>query len=93
MAADFYVTIRVAREDVEELRHLRQGRLNDIATAHFRERIAEFYRRYAYNEWYPFSPDELAEYKKDYPDADAYPWQVVPRIQQEGNSSGNAGSG
>ena len=83
MGVDFHMTIRVPREELAEMRHLRPGRLNDIVTAHFRERIAEFFRRYAYNEWYPLSPGEMAEYRKDYPDADPYPWQLVPRITEE----------
>jgi len=79
MAADFFLTIRVPREDLEHMRHLRHGRLNPVASAHFRERIAEFFRRYAYNEWYPLTPGEMEEYGKDYPDALPYPWQIVPR--------------
>lgn len=78
MGADFHMTLRVPRSELADLRHLRRGRLNDVAVAHFRERIAEFFRRYAYNEWYPLSPAEMNEYKRDYPDAEPYPWQVVP---------------
>ncbi len=80
MGVDFHLTLRVPRQDLEELRYLRRGRLNELAIAHFRERIAEFFRRYAYNEWYPLSPREMAEYRKNYPDAQLYPWQIVPRV-------------
>jgi hypothetical protein len=75
LAVDFAVTIRVPREHLEELRGLRRGRLNPLADEHFRERLAEFFRRYPYDEWYPFDPDELAEYRKKYPDAAPFPWQ------------------
>ena len=80
MAADFTVTLRVPREDLEVLRPaLRKGRLNDVAHEHFRERIAEFFRRYPYNEWYPLSGEELQAYLKEYPDAELYPWQQERR--------------
>ena len=75
MGADFFVTIRVPRVDLESLRHLRKGRLNEMAAAHFRERIAEFYRRYPYDEWYPLNKEEMEAYQKDYPDAKSFPWQ------------------
>jgi hypothetical protein len=76
----FYATIRVPRQDMEEMRHLRKGRLNEMARAHFRERIAEFFRRYPYDEWYALGPEELAAYRKEYPDAQPFAWQTVPHI-------------
>ncbi|MBW2120141.1 MAG: hypothetical protein JRH09_19780 [Deltaproteobacteria bacterium] len=75
MGADFMVTIRVPRVDLEALRHLRKGRLNEVAVAHFRERIAEFYRRYPYDEWYPLNKEEMKAYQEDHPDAKPFPWQ------------------
>jgi hypothetical protein len=75
MAVDFLATLRLLREDVESLRSLRKGRLNDVADEHFRERIAEFFRRYPYDEWYPLNLAELAKYREAYPDTRAYPWQ------------------
>ncbi len=75
MGVDFMVTIRVPRVDLEELRILRKARLNDVAEEHFRERISEFYRRYAYDEWYPLNEEELEAYRKNYPDAAPFPWQ------------------
>ena len=75
MAVDFLVTLRVPREDLENLRSLRRGRLNPIADEHFRERIGEFFRRYPYDEWYALDKKEMAEYKKEYPDADPFDWQ------------------
>ena len=82
MAVDFHLTLRVSRQDLESLRRLRPATLNEVARAHFRERIAEFFRRYPYNEWYPLSPDEMVEYRKNHPEADPYPWQVVPRVNE-----------
>lgn len=66
MAVDFRLVTKVDRLELESLcALLRVGRLNDVALAHFRERISDFFRRYAYNEWYPLNTEELAEYQKD----------------------------
>jgi hypothetical protein len=46
MAVNFMVALRVPGDELEELRSLRRGRLNNLADEHFRERIAEFFRRY-----------------------------------------------
>ena len=75
MGADFLTTIRLAREELERVRHLRKARLVDVARQHLRERVSEFYRRYPVDEWYPLSAEELTEYRKDYPAADPFPWQ------------------
>jgi len=75
MAVDFVVTLRVPRTDLEALRTLRRGRLNDLADEHFRERIGEFFRRYPYDEWYALNVDEMAEYRRDYPNAEPFSWQ------------------
>lgn len=79
MAVDFLVTLRVPREGLGALRSLRRGRLNPVADEHFRERIAEFYRRYPYDEWYPLNQEELAEYKKEYPEIEPFPWQQASK--------------
>ena len=75
MAVDFLVTLRVPREDLDNLRSLRRGRLNAVADEHFRERIGEFFRRYPYDEWYALDKEEMAAYSKEYPDAELFPWQ------------------
>ncbi len=75
MAVDFLVTIRVPREDLENLRSLRRGRLNNVADAHVRERIGEFFRRYPYDEWYALDEQELEAYTEEYPDTRPFPWQ------------------
>lgn len=75
MGVDFLVTIRVPRLDLENLTHLRKGRLNNMAGEHFRERIAEFFRRYPYDEWYPLDNNEMEVYQREYPETKPYPWQ------------------
>jgi hypothetical protein len=75
MGVDFLVTLRVPRADLEAFRTLRKGRLNGVADEHFRERIAEFFRRYPYDEWYPLNQEELQAYIEEYPDAKPFPWQ------------------
>jgi len=77
MAVEFLVTIRIPREDLEDLRFLRRGRLNQIADEHFRERISEFFRRYPYDEWYALDGAEFEAYRQQYPDAAPFPWQEV----------------
>jgi len=79
MAVDFLVTLRVPRVDLENLRSLRRGRLNATADEHFRERIGEFFRRYPYDEWYALDEQEMAEYTKEYPDAEPFHWQRVAK--------------
>jgi hypothetical protein len=53
------------------------GRLNDVATEHFRESLGQFYRRYPYNEWYPLTPEEAAAYAdaKKLEAVELYEWQ------------------
>jgi hypothetical protein len=75
MGVDFLVTLRVPRVDLESLRSQRVGRLNEIADEHFRERIAEFFRRYPYDEWYPLDKEELEAYRDEYPEVKPFPWQ------------------
>lgn len=75
MAVDFMVTLRVPRAQLETFRDLRKGRLNTLAYEHFRERIGEFFRRYAYDEWYPLDGEELKAYISEYPDTKPFPWQ------------------
>jgi hypothetical protein len=61
-AVDFRVVLPVPRVDLESMRDLRINRLNQVAREHFREALSHFFRRYAYNEWYPLTRDEFAAY-------------------------------
>lgn len=77
MAVDFQTVIPASRSYLEKnASTLRLGRLNEIASEHFREKLSEFYRRFAYDEWYPLDKEELNEYKKDKPGPIIpFPWQ------------------
>ncbi|MFC1806229.1 hypothetical protein ACFL09_04525 [Planctomycetota bacterium] len=76
MAVDFRCTMRLPRPELETHRHLRRGRLYDDAYDHFRERLAHFFRRYAYDEWYPLDREEMDFYADKCPEQVArYPWQ------------------
>lgn len=77
MGARFSSVVRVAREDLENMRaQHRVGRLNEVATEHFRERLSEFFRRYPYDEWYPLTKEELRAYRHSKPEpVEPYPWQ------------------
>lgn len=85
MGADFLTPIRVPRLTLERLLGFRKGRLNEVAKQHFRERLAEFFRRYAYDEWYPLTREELAEYQKTHTDAEPFPWQREDWISKYGS--------
>lgn len=79
MAVNFQSVIRVSRDDLDKLKGiLRVGCLNGVARKHFRERVGNFFRRYPYNEWYPFSREEYNEYVQEQSDAEdipPYDWQ------------------
>lgn len=77
LGADFLTTIRIGRMDLEAMKaDKRIAGLKQVALEHFRERVSEFFRRYPYNEWYPFSREEFEEYSKASPEpVDPYDWQ------------------
>ncbi len=83
MGADFLTPICIPRIVLERLINFRKGRLNEVASQHFRERLAEFFRRYAYDEWYPLTREELAEYQKIYPHAEPFPWQRENNVSDD----------
>ncbi len=66
MGVDFQSVFEVPRLMLETYKEqLRIGRLDDeVASPHFRERVAEFFRRYPYNEWYSFSLEEVRVYEE-----------------------------
>lgn len=82
-AADFRTIIRVRRADLERYKDYRIARLNRVANEHFRETLAHFFRRYAYNEWYPLTPQEFESYRSQVKDETekanikAYDWQNI----------------
>jgi hypothetical protein len=78
MAVRFDSVFQLNRESlIAKINELRQGRLCEVAYEHFRESIAQYFRRYPYNEWYPFSKEEFQEYRSNpnYTEAEPYPWQ------------------
>ncbi|MDT7780315.1 MAG: hypothetical protein QOC99_2827 [Acidobacteriota bacterium] len=88
MGADFLTPIRIPRIALERLLSFRKGRLNEIARQHFRERLAEFFRRYAYDEWYPLTREELAEYQKNHLNAEPFPWQRESSVSGKREDAG-----
>jgi hypothetical protein len=78
MSADFRSVMRVDREDLLNLRvGYRIARLNGVAEEHFRESLAQFFRRYPVNEWYPLTKEEVTVYteEKGLSSDDLYDWQ------------------
>ena len=66
MCVDFESIFEINRNMLEKnIELLRLGRLEDeVAWPHFRERIAEYFRRYPYNEWYPLNSEETQYYEE-----------------------------
>jgi len=78
MAVDFSSTIRLPREELESLKSLRRGRLNSTGREHFRHRLGYYFTRYAFDEWYALSDEELAIYETEVGGpVDPHPWQKV----------------
>jgi hypothetical protein len=76
MAIDFGEVISIARCDIEEnLAELRKCRLNTVAYEHYRESIAQYYRRYPYDEWYPLNKEEFEAYRETKEDVTPFPYQ------------------
>lgn len=76
MAADFRTILRVPREEVLMQGATRVGRLNTVAYEHFRESLAQFFRRYPYNEWYPLTKEQVEDYAQSCPEpVQIYDWQ------------------
>jgi hypothetical protein len=65
MAVNFHEVFQVERVDLEKYINLRKGRLAYFAYEHYREAIAQYFRRYPYNEWYPFNKAQLEAYAND----------------------------
>ncbi|HYM24628.1 MAG TPA: hypothetical protein VEU08_15530, partial [Vicinamibacterales bacterium] len=77
MGVDFQGITRVRREDIDAMRtDFRVGRVDGVALDHFRERLSEFFRRYAYDEWYPLTKEQFDAYRAEKPEPiKPYDWQ------------------
>jgi hypothetical protein len=75
-AVQFSHTMRIARNVLEIIKDNRKGRLNATAYEHFREKFSNYYRRYAFDEWYMLNKDELREYEhfSELTSDQLYPW-------------------
>jgi hypothetical protein len=76
MAVLFANTIRLQREDLETLINNRKGRLKKYPYEHFREKLSDYFRRYAVNDWYMLTKDEI-EHHHEYPNIEKFPWQCA----------------
>jgi hypothetical protein len=75
-AVDFRIVLPVPRLDLESMRELRIARLNQVACEHFREMLSNFFRRYAFNEWYPLTREEFNVYSDECGEqVPAFEWQ------------------
>lgn len=77
MGVDFSKTLRVSRNDIENLKKNRCGRLKQVPYDHFREKLSYFFHRYAFSEWYPLNKDEIQYYEHidTLKETDFFGWQ------------------
>jgi hypothetical protein len=76
MAINFHMVFHIPRDHLEQYKKdLRKGRLNNIAFQHYRESIAQYFRRYPYDEWYPLTKEEFLEYNKEDGSVEPFKWQ------------------
>jgi hypothetical protein len=77
MAINFHQVFQLRLSDLSRnIGILRKGRLNRVAYEHYRECIAQYFRRYPYDEWYPLNKEEFSIYNKKYDNMiPPYPWQ------------------
>lgn len=73
--ADFSTLLQVSRPNLEKLIAQRKCRLGQIAREHFREQIAQYFRRYPYDEWYPLTTEEFQGYNEDKGPVEPFDWQ------------------
>lgn len=64
MFIDFSTTFNILRENLNANRALRICRLNNEALEHFQEKLGNYFRRYAFDEYYPLNNQEMDEYEK-----------------------------
>lgn len=76
MAINFHLVFHIFRDNLEQhVEELRRGRLNKVAFQHYRESIAQYFRRYPYDEWYPLTNEEFEEYNKVNGPVKPFEWQ------------------
>ncbi len=76
MAINFHIVFHMRRDYLEKyVEELRKGRLNKVAFQHYRESIAQYFRRYPYDEWYPLTNEEFSEYTKEKGHVEPFEWQ------------------
>jgi hypothetical protein len=78
MAVDFRSILRLPEPHLDDLKTFRVGRLNRVAYEHFREKMAQYFRRCPYDPWYPLNKEEFELYAKEYPAGSVKPfdWQT-----------------
>ena len=77
-AINFHQVFQLRLSDLSRnIKDLRKGRLNKVAYEHYRECIAQYYRRYPYDEWYPLNKEEFEVYNR------RYEGKIIPFPYQE----------
>jgi hypothetical protein len=75
MAVDFRSILRLPRQELS-VQEMRIARLNTEARDYFREKVSQFFRRYAFNRWFPLTKEECEAYEAEFKETvQRYPWQ------------------
>lgn len=83
MAINFHVIFQISRDYFKQyVEESRKGRLNKVAFQHYRESIAQYFRRYPYDEWYPLTNEEFLEYNKEKGPVEPFEWQKRKNKQE-----------
>jgi len=61
---EFSRIFKLPREGLHSLRDSRVCRLNSEAIQHFRQKLGNYFIRYAFDEYYPLNKEEMDEYEK-----------------------------
>ncbi len=85
MAVDFSSIHQIKREVLTQLLQKRKCKLGEIPLEHFRSKISDYFKRFAYDGWYVLDKDEFQVYyddqkKRNTPPEELslinrYPWQ------------------
>lgn len=62
MLIDFATIFHIDRDGLKQMLNLRLCRLNEEAKNHFRDKISHYFKRYAYEEYYPLNSEEMDQY-------------------------------
>ena len=81
MAVDFSFIHQIKLDVIKQLISKRRSALNTDSLEHFRIKLSDYFKRYAYNPWYVLNKGEFDTYvnvlpPEEIPHVRPYPWQI-----------------